>query len=726
MDSLNVYGEDSDIQSDTVDGVDRYGVGSSPVSGSVVRDHPATTMPATPIRLNCVIDDERDVFIVSLDPQETVSDLKKQIKRERKNRIPERVDTPTLQLWKPSKADIDAGPEDTLIERIRSLGSDISEFAARLDGYKTVSSIFSDEPLHSQIHIIIRIPDAEPPFKRARFDNSLQTPPKAQAGTIQTNNSPPRLTHQQTKTIMAEALAGFEKYFALLASGELDARLDSIRPEDKLTELGVGLPLNPILLLHDLGKHLDQKRIEDLFKPNTHGFCTITHLFNVSGSGKTRLALDGLCCHWGFYVSCRTIVGTASGSNDFMVATEMLQSMSSWHADPPDSFSKRTAACRIFAMLLCARFVILAQLVKQFSANTNIADARRRWVLAQVLPPCLEGHTEDLFVTVLRAFRNADTEIMLRIANELWHDITTTRKDLFPEGKKGFFIVIDEAQVAANKLNCFPSTSGSMLHAILREMVQLFQSSRIFNKIILSGTGLSMGMVGDATGCLSAKAVPTLVQQVFSNIGCFKGQDPTQEAYIRRYLTLSDNDISDRRLLERMKLWFSGRYRLTASLIEIFLHSEDVPRHRVLTSFAERLTGFKITDAIELEAGEQEISPDLDIKIKTYPSLTELSCLFKEQGLSERMPLINCLTDALLRWTIGSELTAIPIENHMHDLIALGVGFLAEMPSRFLEDNVNAPVSISEPLVVLSLRSIFEMQRWTMMQWQMTNAVTDD
>lgn len=283
-----------------------------------------------------------------------------------------------------------------------------------------------------------------------------------------------------------------------------------------------------------------------------------------------------------------------------MVATEMLQSMSSWHADPPDSFSKRTAVCRIFAMLLCARFVILAQLVKQFSANTNIADARRRWVLAQVLPPCLEGHTEDLFVTVLRAFRNADTEIMLRIANELWHDITTTRKDLFPEGKKGFFIVIDEAQVAANKLNCFPSTSGSMLHAILREMVQLFQSSRIFNKIILSGTGLSMGMVGDATGCLSAKAVPTLVQQVFSNIGCFKGQDPTQEAYIRRYLTLSDNDISDRRLLERMKLWFSGRYRLTASLIEIFLHSEDVPRHRVLTSFAERLTGFKITDAIEV------------------------------------------------------------------------------------------------------------------------------
>ncbi len=75
---------------------------------------------------------------------------------------------------------------------------------------------------------------------------------------------------------MADALAGFEKYFEYLATGKLDAYLDSIRPEDKLIELGVDLPINPILLLHDLGKHPDQKRIEDLFKPNTYRMCTIT------------------------------------------------------------------------------------------------------------------------------------------------------------------------------------------------------------------------------------------------------------------------------------------------------------------------------------------------------------------------------------------------------------------------------------------------------------------
>jgi hypothetical protein len=74
-------------------------------------------------------------------------------------------------------------------------------------------------------------------------------------------------------------------------------------------------------------------------------------------------------------------------------------------------------------------------------------------------------------------------------------------------------------------------------------------------------------------------------------------------------------------------------YHLMASLIEIFLHSENVPRHHVLTAFAKHLTGFNITNAIKLEASEPHISPDLDGKINSYRLLTELHCLFKEEGL---------------------------------------------------------------------------------------------
>ena len=79
------------------------------------------------------------------------------------------------------------------------------------------------------------------------------------------------------------------------------------------------------------------------------------------------------------------------------------------------------------------------------------------------------------------------------------------------------------------------------------------------------------------------------------------------------------------------------------------------------------------------------------------------------------MPLINVLTDALMRWTLGSEVTSISIEDNMQEMIALGVGFLTEMSSILKDSDVNLPVYISEPLVVLSLRSIFETQRWTTM-----------
>jgi len=234
-----------------------------------------------------------------------------------------------------------------------------------------------------------------------------------------------------------------------------------------------------------------------------------SHLFSVSGSGKTRLSLDGLCSHWGFYISCRDETGMASGSDDFTVATQMLQSMSSWREGPAHLSNNGTAARRAFAMLLCARVFILKQLVQHFPAKTNVTDARRRWVLAQVLPPRLK-QSEDLFVTMLRALWNTDTDIMLCMVRDLLGDIMTKTTHLFPEGERTpLFVVIDKAQVAAEYLKFFPSMSGNEQRPILREMVGFFQSSLIFNKIILSGTGLSMEMVEHATGSLSAKEAPT-------------------------------------------------------------------------------------------------------------------------------------------------------------------------------------------------------------------------
>ncbi len=45
------------------------------------------------------------------------------------------------------------------------------------------------------------------------------------------------------------------------------------------------------------------------------------------------------------------------------------------------------------------------------------------------------------------------------------------------------------------------------------------------------------------------------------------------------------------------------------------------------------MTGFKITDAVELEDGEPPISPELERKINDYRPLTELDRLFEAPEL---------------------------------------------------------------------------------------------
>jgi len=76
--------------------------------------------------------------------------------------------------------------------------------------------------------------------------------------------------------------------------------------------------------------------------------------------------------------------------------------------------------------------------------------------------------------------------------------------------------------------------------------------------------------------------------------------------------------------------------------------------------------------------------------------------------------LIQYLVDILRRWTVGSESTLIPIEHDTHEVISLGIGFLDHKEGAWeLEPDLTYPVHISEPLVVLSLGSLFEDQSWT-------------
>ena len=87
-------------------------------------------------------------------------------------------------------------------------------------------------------------------------------------------------------------------------------------------------------------------------------------------------------------------------------------------------------------------------------------------------------------------------------------------------------------------------------------------------------------------------------------------------------------------------------HRLTASLIELFLwEGSPVPRHRVLTSFAERMSGFKITDATELEDIEPQIPLELSRKIQDYQPIHGLDRLLRNG------PDSQCNIFFIVAWT---------------------------------------------------------------------------
>ena len=141
------------------------------------------------------------------------------------------------------------------------------------------------------------------------------------------------------------------------------------------------------------------------------------------------------------------------------------------------------------------------------------------------------------------------------------------------------------------------------------------------------------------------------------------------------------------------------------------------------------MTGFTITDAIELEANEPSITPSLAVKIKEYRPLIASNRLFNTElpdsqcnisftdsltTCSIEEELIGCLVDVHMRWTLGSDLTFFSVDRNMHDMIELGVGFLIDMPGTHpFRLDATHPVYISEPLVVLSLSSLFEKRGWT-------------
>ena len=295
-------------------------------------------------------------------------------------------------------------------------------------------------------------------------------------------------------------------------------------------------------------------------------FAWCSHLFAISGSGKTRLALEGLCHNWGFYISCRRqSIGSqsqSSGSRDFETVTEIMESMSGRDKGEEEICIAKNVdvANRAFAMLLCARVFVLRHLLKNLPIGVDAMVARQRWVLVQVLPPYIP-FCGDIFSHVVKSLRPAQTAPMLDLARSMLRELTDIVGDeIFPSER--LFSVVDEAQVAAEYLkDSFRSfTTGRDMRPVLHAFYSFLWRTEIFRGVVLAGTGLSMKMVQTAVSSHAAKHLALRQDPiVFVEVGRFTKDGTGHEDYIRKYLLLSDN-ISDQRLLQRILYWFSGRW----------------------------------------------------------------------------------------------------------------------------------------------------------------------
>jgi hypothetical protein len=290
-------------------------------------------------------------------------------------------------------------------------------------------------------------------------------------------------------------------------------------------------------------------------------------VFGVSGSGKTRQCLDGLCHNWGFFISCRGNRSLerygACGSADFHAAAKILPTVDGWNPRGENMSENSSIADRIFQMLLLARVYVLSQFLKAAPDSESVDNVRRRWVLLQAMPASAKGE-DDIFTTVFRSLRRSTPDVLFYLAKKIISLCKETR--FFPRGEDTpFFLVTDEAQKAITRYSrSFLSSDGKTRHPLLNPYYRVCDDSELFTGFVFVGTGLTMKEIEQATISVSGRKTGVNLQpRVFADIPFFSmrgdGDALDHDKYIKQYLSLSDT-ISDRRLLERIKYWFSGRH----------------------------------------------------------------------------------------------------------------------------------------------------------------------
>lgn len=351
----------------------------------------------------------------------------------------------------------------------------------------------------------------------------------------------------------------------------------------------------------------------------TNLFRLSRYLCNTSGSGKTRLLLEGLHRHWGFYfTACNSPDGV--GSSDLGLALKKLDDSLIDITPGNGEIIKREnklKAEHTFLAVLCARVTIFRVFVEcALELDLVIASQKHSWLLLQLQPKSFFG--TDIFHELARDMgRGSDLEdnhergsALVALREQVTKELEEVKALL---DVKRLSCIFDEAQGTTDlHTTCFRSDADpNQPRPVIRSLVDTFS---VVDDIIISGTGLSIRTLKSALSTVVAKDGGQTI--TVTGLGAFNCE-ADHRAYLSRYLPHNFLDTSSgKRLLRRIGFWLHGRYveaftfmanadpsvrhRFTALyLSHLLAHSLEAP-HRTLDDFIEGMTHFRPSDAADV------------------------------------------------------------------------------------------------------------------------------
>ncbi|KAK0440933.1 uncharacterized protein EV420DRAFT_1126765 [Desarmillaria tabescens] len=443
----------------------------------------------------------------------------------------------------------------------------------------------------------------------------------------------------------------------------------------------------PSLLLHELGcynKEAFDKLLESLFNVQDKFLIVI----NISGSGKTRLLLEGLVRYWGIY-----FVGShetsSLGSEDLGYVLSRIQENKGFKANPvseEDLKMNEAIARRQYFKVLLARTSVFTHFLNLSlnQAPSSENDLRLAWLKIQIHQESF--FNQDIFCGVMDLLNDSTDDYLDCSLTKSLEDVKDLLVHMFPlsASSRRLCCIIDEAQALATRApNSFRSRTSGSPRSLLRPLTEHLRKSLACHNwfMYLSGTSNSLEIIETTSGSNVARL--SALQKLY-HLGSFVDAS-SQAAYIRKFVppALADS-LSD--FLARVFTWTRGRFRFTATLIELLLVSGFRSPHTVLNFYIKSLCGgeFEPGDAEDLIKAEPPLPGNLkDMVVSHGVDVNRFSKSEVFSKLKKHLPAYM-LT--------GMPLPVLRVKDSV--LVELGI-------SRFV--GLFADVHTDEPLVLIAI-----------------------